>query len=1073
MHATSLARIVGEEAILQRTFRWKVAFPSFAFLFACLNPVVTPALFGQDTKAADYSKEAVVIERISNKIVFENDGTSSEQSSARVRIQSQAGLQQFGILNFPYASATSTLEVVYVRAIKPDGRIVQTPSENILEMPADITRQAPFYSDVKVYQVAVKGLEIGDTLEYESLSKVTTALNPGQFWVFYNFVRDGITLDENLQISVPRGHYVKIQSPKFPPAIREEGAYKIYNWKTSNLVRKPEAKGPKRAEQEEPEPPSVQLTSLRSWDELGQWFQGLIGPKAKVTPEIKAKADELTRTVKTDAEKIQALYNYVSTKFRYIGISLGIGRYQPHAAADVLSNDYGDCKDKHTLFAALLAAENIKAFPVLINSTQKIDPDVPSPSQFDHVITAVPQPDGYLFLDTTPEVAPFGFLLEGLRDKQALVIPDKGPAQLVRTPADPPFKSFFNFQADGALDDSGTLVSRMQMTFRGDVELPYRITLRQAAQPQWNEVIQRISGNLGFGGTVSDVTASSPDATEIPFRIEYKYTRKSYSDWENKRISPPFPPVFMPEAPEDTDKEAKPVKLGPAGEELYQATLRLPANAKPRLPSSVNLQETFAEYRATYSVSDGVLHVERRLVVKAHEVTPAQFEAYRKFENAIKDDVNNLISVFGTESASEEAAGSPEAQALYKQGVDAWRKSDMPAAADAFQRAVDKDPKFAQGWLSLGGAHYYMGKEDQGITEMKKSIAIDPGQTTAYKSIAMRITGVRDEQALDLWRELDKQVPNDPDVERVIGVILVRQKHYAEALKEFNAGLHNKPDDSDLLFNRGNLFLKLGEKDEAAADLIKAGDSGSGPLYKNGAAYSLADNNLRLNEALRFAEQAVGETEKEARKISLDGDLTVKDVRLMPNLANYWDTLGWVHFRLNHLELAEKYLVAAWSLTQDPTISDHLGQVLEKEGKRHEAAVAYSRALSASHPPDGTRAKLDALRPEGKYQAGEGVNPLALQDLRTTKLGKLAKKHVSAEFFILFAPGPKVVGVKFISGAEELRDAGKILSAVKFDVPFPTEGSAQILRRGILDCEPELPGCLFVFIPPDSVQSLY
>jgi transglutaminase-like putative cysteine protease len=68
-------------------------------------------------------------------------------------------------------------------------------------------------------------------------------------------------------------------------------------------------------------------------------------------------------------------------------------------------SDYGDCKDKHTLFAALLAAEGIKAYPVLIRAegdTDNVDPDVPSPMQFSHVITAVPQDKGYLFLDTTP-----------------------------------------------------------------------------------------------------------------------------------------------------------------------------------------------------------------------------------------------------------------------------------------------------------------------------------------------------------------------------------------------------------------------------------------------------------------------------------------------------------------------------------------------------------------------------------------------------------------------------------------------------------------------------------------------
>ncbi len=37
-------------------------------------------------------------------------------------------------------------------------------------------------------------------------------------------------------------------------------------------------------------------------------------------------------------------------------MAFGIGRYQPHTAAEVFANQYGDCKDKHTLFAAILTA---------------------------------------------------------------------------------------------------------------------------------------------------------------------------------------------------------------------------------------------------------------------------------------------------------------------------------------------------------------------------------------------------------------------------------------------------------------------------------------------------------------------------------------------------------------------------------------------------------------------------------------------------------------------------------------------------------------------------------------------
>ena len=51
-----------------------------------------------------------------------------------------------------------------------------------------------------------------------------------------------------------------------------------------------------------------------------------------------------------------------------------------------------------------------------------IDLDVPSPGQFDHVITAVPRGEETLWLDTTAEVAPLGYLLLPLREKPALVV---------------------------------------------------------------------------------------------------------------------------------------------------------------------------------------------------------------------------------------------------------------------------------------------------------------------------------------------------------------------------------------------------------------------------------------------------------------------------------------------------------------------------------------------------------------------------------------------------------------------------------------------------------------------------
>src|SRR5258705_13437952 len=87
---------------------------------------------------ADYSQEGFIVEQSSHKEKFENDGTSRSEDEARVRIQSEAGVQRYGLLAFSYPSATGTFQIDYVRVRKPDGSSVETPPENMQDMPAQI-----------------------------------------------------------------------------------------------------------------------------------------------------------------------------------------------------------------------------------------------------------------------------------------------------------------------------------------------------------------------------------------------------------------------------------------------------------------------------------------------------------------------------------------------------------------------------------------------------------------------------------------------------------------------------------------------------------------------------------------------------------------------------------------------------------------------------------------------------------------------------------------------------------------------------------------------------------------------
>ena len=147
-------------------------------------------------------------------------------------------------------------------------------------------------------------------------------------------------------------------------------------------------------------------------------MRSLNGIAASPTAEIRAQADEIARGRQSDEDKAAALYYWVSQNIRYVSLSFGVGRYQPHSAAEVLANRYGDCKDKTTLLEAMLDAEGLHAQPALANLVADIDPEIPNPLQFDHVITFLPLGSKESWLDTTLGVGPFGYLLNQLRGKR-------------------------------------------------------------------------------------------------------------------------------------------------------------------------------------------------------------------------------------------------------------------------------------------------------------------------------------------------------------------------------------------------------------------------------------------------------------------------------------------------------------------------------------------------------------------------------------------------------------------------------------------------------------------------------
>jgi len=1036
------------------------------------------------TPAPDYSKEAFVIEENLRQVVFENDGTSTTHDTTRIRIQSDAGVQRYSVLTFPYESATGSIDIDYVRVRKPDGSIVVTPLENIQDMASEITRQAPFYSDLREKHVAVKGLSTGDVLEYESHLHVSKPLIPGQFWFSGSFLHDVINLHTELQISIPREREVKWKSPDVKPVISDEGTHRIFTWTTSQLQNKSAEE--QKADQEKTlydtargklPVADVQLSTFRTWQELGAWYSDLQKDRVKPSPEIRAKVAELTRNATDENARLHAIYNYVSTQFHYVGVAFGIGRYQPHFAAEVLSNQYGDCKDKHTLLASLLDAAGIRIHPALISGTRDLDPDVPSPAQFDHVIGVVPQGSGRIWLDTTTEVAPFAYILGILRDKQALVIPPDQPAALMTTPPDPQGPSVETFSIDAELDEGGTLVGNIeQRATQSDIEMIMRAAFRRLPPTQWKDLAEQVARVQGYAGEVSDVAASEPGKTDEPFHFSYKYTRKDFPDWANRRVAAAPPPmmVFAPDT-----KPSVPIWLGSPKQIHYESHIQLPKGYVPELRAKLDLVEPFAEYHSNYSAKGETFTVERRLLTKVREIVPGDYEAFKTFSKKISDDSDVYLNVSSPDAAAPVGfsqqtsieglpmSSNTAAMLAFGQALDRIRHGDMSGGLDFMHRAVQADPQFVKVWIMMAEIFRYTGQSDLRLETLRKALQANPHESVIYKSFVPALWEQHhDEEALSVLQDLQKDAPEDLDILSALAQAFLELKRYAESVATLESALK-------LESNRAGLYLQLGyaymnqANDEKALPAFKKAVELDPRLY-NDVAYTVADAKRYLPLSLEFAHRAVHDVEAASAKVQLP-NLTLEDLSRIETMAAYWDTLGWVYFRMGDLDMAEKYLNAAWTLGQNGVVADHLAQVYEGQHKKGPAQQMHSLARAAGFGTSGWLIPPTPGSPAGwramSNPAGE------LSEMRTTKLPRITPEASSAEFFLVFGAGGKVEETKFISGSDKLSAAGKTLVAAPFKVPMPDDGPTHLVRRGLLSCSP-LTGCVFVLYLPRDVRSV-
>jgi tetratricopeptide (TPR) repeat protein len=230
-----------------------------------------------------------------------------------------------------------------------------------------------------------------------------------------------------------------------------------------------------------------------------------------------------------------------------------------------------------------------------------------------------------------------------------------------------------------------------------------------------------------------------------------------------------------------------------------------------------------------------------------------------------------------------------------------WDKASAVAAAAAKETPTDRDAQ-----ILYAGQLADTGKADEGIALLQKQLNGKAEDRVTYLSLAQ-------------------------------AYIRLRRYDDATAVLDKADVFSGKQDDKIYpYFLRGTIADKLGKKDEAETWLRKVLDIDPTTAQTlNYLAYMYAERGVKLPEALVMVKKAV---------------------ELDPQNYAYLDTEGWVYFKQGEYAMAEDLLQKAVQRNAtDPTVHDHLGQALEKQGKLKPAVAQWERALveySHSLPAD-------------------------------------------------------------------------------------------------------------------------
>lgn len=600
------------------------------------------------------TKAVVLLEEITYTVT--PDGKATEHVRRVVKILRPQG-REYG---YPFVTFDKDSKVtsMHVWSIDPAGHEYAMKDDEIREL-GEPGEGGQLYSDEKAKVADPPGRDPGGVVAYEYSRNERPYLAETN-WVFQDELPHVM---QNFTLVLPPGYSYATTWAHHEKVDGADLENHSYRWEMNNeagidlehVPMSPAADSLSARMTVHYSGPGMLMPQDGTWQGIGEWYDKLSRDRIVATPDIAAKAAELTQGKTDFYEKAEAISEFVQKQIRYFVIEIGIGGNQPHPAADIFRGRYGDCKDKATLLAAMLSSVGLHGDLVMVDTHRGVvDPEAPS-IMGNHMIAAIEIPPGYespklrsvvtaktgkryLIFDPTWDMTPFGQLEDNLQGSYGVLV-EGANSQIIQLPVLSPELNTVRRTATFQLDADGTLKGAVTEKRFGDLAEDRRYLFAHEDEKKQQQYMDRVAALDFASASLTDLKAEGVDALNKDVTTSFNISAAHFATAAGPLLMV-RPRVFGSLAlPVDHKKRKVAIDLKQTMHASDDFDIQIPEGyVVDELPDPVKVDMGFASYESSTAVQGKNLHYTRSYTLRQVSLPADKYPELQRLAGVIAGD---------------------------------------------------------------------------------------------------------------------------------------------------------------------------------------------------------------------------------------------------------------------------------------------------------------------------------------------------------------------------------------------------------------------------------------------------